>query len=63
MTPPDDGGKWSILRDVDGATYDPRPTLLRLKNGEDSAWNELWSHLHREVMRAGRAQRGWRLSR
>lgn len=48
MTCPDDGGKWSILRDLDGAAYDPRPALLRLKNGDDSAWNELWPHLHRE---------------
>jgi len=48
MTPPDDGGEWSTLRDVDGAAYDPRPALLRLKSGDDSAWDELWPHLHRE---------------
>lgn len=49
MTPSDDeNGKWATLRDVDGVAYDPRPALLRLKGGEDSAWDELWPHLHRE---------------
>lgn len=49
MTLPVNDGRWSTLRDVDGAAYDPRLALLRLKSGDDSAWNEPWSHLEAGV--------------
>lgn len=48
MTLAHEDGKWATLRDVDGAAYEPRPALLRWKGGDDSAWDELWPHLHRE---------------
>lgn len=47
MVLPDDV-RWSALRGVGGALYDPRPTLARLESGDLSAWDELWPHLHRE---------------
>lgn len=40
--------RWVNLKGGYGVLYDPRPALQRLRDGDESAWEELWQELHHQ---------------
>ena len=47
MLPLDDQ-RWSYLEGGYRVPYDPRPSLARLREGDDSVWDEFWQELHHQ---------------
>jgi hypothetical protein len=43
-----DESRWQDLTAGYRVAYDPRPALRRLRDGDTSAWDELWQELHHQ---------------
>jgi hypothetical protein len=43
-----DESRWNNLTAGYRIPYDPRPALGRLRNGDETAWDELWQELHHQ---------------